>query len=103
MSSIASTPAARRLFAISVVARLPLAMLGIGLLVHAQQLTGSLVAAGSATGAYALGLAAGGPLLGRLADRRGQTGVLLASAAAEAVLLAATGALPAGAPAPALV
>src|SRR5690349_14982045 len=96
MSSIASTPAARRLFAISIVARMPLAMLGIGLLVHAQHLTGSLVAAGSATGAYALGLAAGGPLLGGLADRRGQTGVLLGSAAAEAALLALAGALPVG-------
>jgi hypothetical protein len=103
MSSIVSAPAARRLFAISIAARLPLAMLGIGLLVHAHQLTGSLVAAGASTGAYALGLAAGGPLLGRLADRRGQTGVLLASAAAEAALLALTGAVPAGISAPALV
>jgi MFS family permease len=103
MSSIGSNPAARRLFAISIVARLPLAMLGIGLLVHAQHLTGSLVAAGSATGAYALGLAAGGPLLGRLADRRGQTAVLLASGGASALLLCAAGALPVGAPAPALV
>jgi hypothetical protein len=96
MSPIASAPAARRLFAMSIVARLPLAMLGIGLLVHAQQLTGSLAAAGASTGAYALGLAAGGPLLGRLADRRGQTAVLIASAAAEAALLALAGALPAG-------
>ena len=98
MSSIASTPAARRLFAISIVARLPQAMLGIGLLVHAQHVTGSFVAAGMATGAYALGLGAGGPLLGRLADRRGQTAVLLACAAGSAVLLASIGALPVGAP-----
>jgi MFS family permease len=103
MSSIAANPAARRLFAVSVVARLPLAMLGIGLLVHAQHLTGSLASAGAATGAYALGLAAGGPVLGRLADRRGQTVVLPASATAEAVLLASAGALPVGVAAPVLV
>src|ERR671934_3168130 len=98
MSSIASAPAGRRLFAISIVARLPLAMLGIGLLVHAQHLTGSLVAAGSVSGAYALGLAAGGPLLERVADRRGQTRVLLASAVAEAALLGSAGAMPAAVP-----
>jgi len=100
MSSIAP---ARRLFALSIVARLPLAMLGIGLLVHAHHLTGSLAAAGATTGAYALGLAAGGPLLGRLADRRGQTAVLLASATAEAALLALAGALEVGVPAASLV
>ena len=103
MSSIASNPAAGRLFAISIVARMPLAMLGIGLLVHAERLTGSLAAAGAATGAYALGLAAGGPVLGRLADRRGQTLVLLAGAAAEAVLLVLAGAVPVGVAAPVLV
>ena len=53
-------------------------MLSIGLLVHAQHLTGSFAAAGVVTGAYAVALGVGGPLLGRLVDRRGQTAVLLA-------------------------
>ena len=65
---------------LSIVARLPLAMFSIGLLVHAQHLTGSFAAAGLVTAAYAVALGVGGPLLGRVVDRRGQTAVLLASA-----------------------
>ena len=55
-------------------------MLGIGLLVHAQHLTGSFAAAGLVSGVYAIALGVGGPLLGRLVDRRGQTAVLLGCA-----------------------
>jgi predicted MFS family arabinose efflux permease len=103
MHAIASSAGARRLFAISIVARLPLTMLSIGLLVHAQRLTGSFAAAGVVTAAYAVSLGAGGPLLGRLVDRRGQASVLLASASAGAALLAAIAVLPASAPLPVLV
>jgi len=45
MPSLASS--ARRLLVISIVARLPLTTLSIGLLVHAQHLTGSFAAAGA--------------------------------------------------------
>jgi MFS family permease len=83
---------------LSIVARLPLAMFSIGLLVHAQRLTGSFAAAGLLTAAYAVALGVGGPLLGRVVDRRGQTLVLLSAASASAVLLAAIALLPAGAP-----
>ena len=79
---------------LSIVARLPLAMFSIGLLVHAQHLTGSFAAAGLVTAAYAVALGVGGPLLGRVVDRRGQTLVLLASASASAVLLGAIALLP---------
>jgi MFS family permease len=96
MSAIASAPGALRLFAISIVARLPLTMLSIGLLVHAQRLTGSFAVAGLVTGAYAVSLGVGGPLLGKLVDRRGQTLVLVASAAVAAPLLAVVAVLPAG-------
>ncbi len=95
MNSLASCPAARRLFAISVVARLPLEMLGIGLMVHTQRLTGSFADAGLVTGVYAIAVGIGGPLLGQLVDRGGQTGVLLASAGAAAALLGAAAILPA--------
>ncbi len=81
---------------LSIVARLPLAMFSIGLLVHAQHLTGSFAAAGLVTAAYAVALGIGGPLLGRVVDRRGQTLVLLASASASAVLLGAIALLPVG-------
>jgi MFS family permease len=96
MHAIASTPGALRLFAISIVARLPLAMFSIGLLVHAEHVTGSFAVAGIVTGAYAVALGVGGPLLGQLVDRRGQTLVLAASAIASAALLAAVAMVPAG-------
>jgi predicted MFS family arabinose efflux permease len=103
MHAIASAPAARRLFAVSILARLPLTMLSIGLLVHARHLTGSFAAAGVVTGAFAVSLGVGGPLLGRLVDQRGQTRILLASALVAGVTLAATSALPVGTPAAAIV
>lgn len=103
MNAIASTPGALRLFAISVVARLPLAMLGIALLVHARHLTGSYAAAGVVTGANAVSLGVGGLLLGQIVDRRGQRTVLLASALASCSLLGMIAVLPVGAPLPLLV
>jgi predicted MFS family arabinose efflux permease len=98
MHAIASSSGARRLFATSIVARLPLTMLSVALLVHAQQLTGSFSAAGVVTGVYAAALGVGGPVLGVLVDRRGQTFVLLGSASVTAVLLVAVALLPVGAP-----
>src|SRR4051794_10125569 len=94
MSTFRSSPGAMRLLAWSLVARLPLTMVGIGLLVHAQRLTGSFAVAGLVSGAYAVATGAGGPALGRLADRRGQVVVLVPSAAAAVALLAAAAALP---------
>jgi MFS family permease len=98
MTTLTSTPGAIRILGSSVIARLPLAMLGIALLIHAEHLTGSFAAAGLVTGAYAVATGVGGPLLGRIVDRRGQTVVLLPSVIATAVLLAVAAALPAGAP-----
>jgi MFS family permease len=103
MSAIASSPGAARLFAASILGRVPLAMLSIALLVHAERLTGSFAAAGIVTAAYAVALGVAGPLLGQLVDRRGQTAVLVGSALASAVLLVAIAVLPAGAPVALLV
>jgi MFS family permease len=103
MASISSLPGAHRLLVASIAARLPLAMLGIGLLVHARQLTGSFASAGVVTGAYAIALGVGGPMLGQLVDRRGQTAVLLGSASIACALLVAIGLLPARAPLAVLV
>jgi MFS family permease len=99
MPAIAATP----VFAASIVARLPLAMLTIGMLVHVQHETGSFAAAGLVSGALAVAQGAGGPALGRLVDRRGQTAVLLAAALVSGAGLVTTAVLPAGAPLPALV
>jgi MFS family permease len=103
MASLHSSPGALRLMVVSVLARLPMAMLSIGLLVHTQHLTGSLAAAGIVAGAFAVALGVGGPLLGRLVDRRGQTTVLVAGALVAGAALAATAVLPTGAPVAALV
>ena len=81
---------------LSIIARLPLAMFSIGLLVHAQHLTGSFAAAGLVTAAYAIALGLGGPALGRLVDRRGQTVVLTATASVSLALLVAIALLPTG-------
>jgi predicted MFS family arabinose efflux permease len=98
MHSIASSAGARRLFATSIIARLAPAMLSIGILVHTRHLTGSFAAAGLVTGVYAIALGVGGPLLGQLVDRRGQTATLLVSASLAATLLAAIAVLQPGAP-----
>src|SRR5947207_13210518 len=103
MTSSSPISGATRLFVTSTAARLPLACLGIGLLAHAASLTGSFAAAGLVAGAYAVATGVGGPLAGRMVDRRGQTLVLCASAAATAVLLVAAALLPAGTPLLALV
>jgi MFS family permease len=97
------TPGAVALLASSILARLPLAMFSIALLVHAQQLTGSFAVAGLVVGAYAIASAAAAPVLGGMVDRRGQTRVLVCGAAATALVLVVTGALPAGTPAVVLI
>jgi MFS family permease len=99
MPAIATAP----VFAASIVARLPLAMLTIGMLVHVEHVTGSFAAAGLVSGTLAVAQGAGGPALGRLVDRRGQTAVLLAGALVAGAGLLATAVLPAGAPLSALV
>lgn len=96
MSSLAPSPEARRLLVISILARVPGPMLGVGLLVHARHLTGSFAVAGIVTALYGAAIGVGGPLLGRIVDRRGQTAVLLQSASAAAVLLVAIGLVPPG-------
>jgi hypothetical protein len=65
MPAIASIP----VFAASIVARLPLAMLTIGMLVHVQHVTGSFAAAGLVSGALAVALK---ELLGQRARQCGR-------------------------------
>jgi MFS family permease len=96
-------PGAASLLGSSIVARLPLAMFSLALLVHAQRLTGSFAVAGLVTGAYAIASAVAAPLLGGIVDRRGQTWVLVCGAALTALALLANGLMPAGTPAIVLV
>jgi predicted MFS family arabinose efflux permease len=89
-----SSPGAPALLATSIIARLPLAMFSIALLVNAQSQTGSFAVAGIVSGAYAIAAALSAPVLGRLVDRFGQTAVLICAATVSALALVATGLLP---------
>ncbi|MFF7953618.1 MFS transporter [Streptomyces griseorubiginosus] len=85
-------PYATRLLAGTLVGRMPTAMAPLAIVLAAAQ-DGYLLA-GSLTALYLLANAAGGPLAGRLADRRGQTRTLIACAlvaGAGFVVLAAAG------------
>ena len=98
------TGAAVRPFALSVLARLPVSMAPLGMLLLVQQVHGSYAVAGTVTGAFALGTAAGGPAWARLMDRIGQPGVVAVTTVLSGAFLAAVALLTsAGAGALALV
>ncbi|ROQ37288.1 MFS transporter [Frondihabitans sp. PhB188] len=95
-------PADRRaLFAVGVLARVPLAIVGYSVLFFVQATTGSFATAGFASGLAIASMAAVSPVFGRIADRAGQRGALLAAAIAHPLavaLMIAVGSL--GAPLP---
>ncbi|MCU1574441.1 MAG: transporter [Micrococcaceae bacterium] len=70
-------------------ARLPLAMLTVGVLTLVTAASGSYAIGGFAAGAVGIGSALGAPLLGFVADRRGQRPILLWAAAINALAVAA--------------
>lgn len=75
-------------FLAAVLARLPIAMTPLGIVLLVQAERGSYGIAGVVTGAFALGTAAGAPVWGRLMDRRGQTMVLVPTVLTSAMLIA---------------
>lgn len=66
---------------VSQVARLPVGMAGLGILLRISGSTGSFAGAGLATASYVAGVAVSGPLLGRAADRLGYRRLLVVSGA----------------------
>jgi MFS family permease len=68
----------------SLVARLPMAMANLAIILRIVGATGSYARAGGVTAAYVLGTGVMGPVLGRLADRLGRRPVLLLSAVVNA-------------------
>src|SRR4051794_5075269 len=95
-SEILSTPGVRRVYAASIVGRLPMGALGLLLILRTREMTGSYAAGGAVAAAYAVAAGIGGPLLGRLIDRRGQGAVLVLASLFSAVMLGAFAALPDG-------
>jgi MFS family permease len=74
----------RWLLGTSLVARLPVAMANLAIILRVAGATGSYARAGAVTAAYVVGTGIMGPVLGRLADRIGRRPVLLLSAAVNA-------------------
>jgi MFS family permease len=77
------------LMSTSVLARLPVGMSALVLVIYVHGATGSFAAAGLVAGAYTIGLGITGPLLGRLIDRRGSRVVILPAALVASTALAA--------------
>lgn len=73
---VLAIPGARAFFVAAVLARLGVAMTGLGLLWTVRGLTGSFAIAGAATGIFALSEALVGPQIARLIDRYGQFRVI---------------------------
>lgn len=76
-------------FPIALIARLPFAMMVVGILTLVVSARGSLALGGLTSAMTGLGTALFGPLLGAAADRFGQRRVLLIAGAANSVLLIA--------------
>lgn len=88
MRLIAHGPASRP-FAAAIIARLPISMAPLGVILLVQDVTGSYGQAGIVTGAFAVGTAMGAPVWGRALDRLGQPAVIAPTAAVSAAFLVA--------------
>ncbi|MEN3280833.1 MAG: hypothetical protein V7607_1973 [Solirubrobacteraceae bacterium] len=98
MRAVLRTPKVLPLFVASCVARLPMGALGLLLVLHTQQITGSYAKGGLASGAYAIALGLSNPALARIVDRRGQTLVLRLGTPLAAAAILVLAVLPDGAP-----
>ncbi|GGI74109.1 MFS transporter [Pseudarthrobacter scleromae] len=81
--------AGRAFIPLGLFARLPLAMLTVGTLTLVTSASGSYALGGMAAGAVGIGAAVGAPVLGSLADRRGQRPVLLIAALLNSIAVVA--------------
>ncbi|HEV7649424.1 MAG TPA: MFS transporter [Actinophytocola sp.] len=75
-----STPGAGRPAVMSVLARMPIAMVGLSLLLYVQRETGSFASAGLVSAGSLVGVAVGAVVQGRIMDRLGPTRPLLVTA-----------------------
>ena len=86
-------PYARRLVLSGLLARLPMGMVPLALLLLVRDAGGSYASAGGVSGAYFVAAAVGHPVAGRLVDRRGHARILLPRAVAYPALLLAVAVL----------
>lgn len=94
ISASSSSPSLLRLagvpyFVVAFIARLPFAMMVVGVLTFVVTARGSLALGGLTSAAVGIGTALIGPFLGAAADRYGQRPVLAAAALLNAAMLAA--------------
>lgn len=75
-------------FPIAFLARLPFAMMVVGVLTLVASATGSVALAGLTSGGVGVGVVIAGPIIGDLVDRFGQRAVVLPVGVANGVLLA---------------
>ncbi|MBY8847464.1 MFS transporter [Saccharothrix longispora] len=99
-----TTPGMRGPVVASLLARLPIAMIGLSLLLYVQRETGSFAAAGLVSASSLVGVALGSIVQGRLMDRLGPTRPLLVAVVLFSAFVAlAVTAVEAGVPLPLLV
>jgi MFS family permease len=82
-------PGAGAFFAAGILGRMPISMIGLGIVILIAQESGSYGLAGSISGVAVIAGALTGPIQGRLVDRFGQRGLLLAGSVTCTVALAA--------------
>ncbi|CAN7376378.1 MFS transporter [Microbacterium sp. LjRoot45] len=75
-------------FPVAFVARLPFAMMVVGVLTLVASATGSVALAGLTSGVVGVGVVVAGPIIGDLVDRHGQRAVLVPVGLANGILLA---------------
>src|SRR3954447_4160766 len=82
----------------SLLAQLQMGALGLLLVLHVRDVTGTYAAGGAVAAAYALALGVSSPLLARVTDRRGPRAVLLIGAPVTAAAILAQAVVPDGTP-----
>jgi MFS family permease len=87
--SVLAAPRVRPLILAALLARMPISMGAVGMILFVHGETGSFGTAGVVTGAFTIGIGVTGPLLARLIDRRGTRPVIIPGALLTAAALVA--------------
>ena len=87
-AAVLRAPHVTRLLCTALVARAPVGVNGLAIVLFIRAEAGSYAVAGAVAGAYALGASLVSPFVGRFVDRRGAPGVLLPLAVIHGVTLA---------------